>query len=58
LTGDDYLIMQEKVKRALSAIKDEDLKGTYYPLQGMTKDVQNQLIKGKNCNVVLFKQFI
>ncbi|KAI6182147.1 Arginine kinase [Aphelenchoides bicaudatus] len=46
LTGDDYLIMQEKVKRALAAFQDKDLKGTYYPLDGMTKQVQNQLIKG------------
>jgi protein-arginine kinase len=44
LTGDDYLIMQEKVKNALSQVKDDDLKGTYYPLQGMKKETQNQLI--------------
>jgi protein-arginine kinase len=44
LTGDDYLIMQEKVKKALEQVKDNDLKGTYYPLKGMKKETQNQLI--------------
>jgi hypothetical protein len=44
LSGDDYVIMQEKVKRALAAFK-EDLQGMYYPLQGMDKDVQDRLIK-------------
>jgi hypothetical protein len=38
--------MQEKIKRALNSFQDKDLKGTYYPLLGMTKQVQNQLIKG------------
>lgn len=51
LTGDDYLIMQEKVKRALGSFKDGDLKGTYYPLEGMTKKVQDQLVAGKRCEV-------
>lgn len=36
--------MQQKVKKALETVKDADLKGTYYPLEGMSKDVQNQLI--------------
>ncbi|CAD5205832.1 unnamed protein product [Bursaphelenchus okinawaensis] len=45
LSPDDYLIMQEKVKKALSNVKDADLKGTYYPLDGMSKETQNQLIK-------------
>lgn len=53
LTGDDYLIMQQKVKMALEAIKEKDLKGVYYPLAGMTKDVQNQLIEG-SFNVYFF----
>jgi len=45
LTGDDYLIMQEKVKKALEQYADEDLKGKYYPLDGMTKEDQDRLIK-------------
>lgn len=46
LTGDDYMILQQKIKNALEKINDEDLKGTYYPLEGMTKKVQSQLIDG------------
>lgn len=45
LTQDDYLIMQEKIKGALEKITDPDLKGTYYPLDGMSKEVQDRLIK-------------
>jgi hypothetical protein len=37
--------MQQKVKTALEGVKDTDLKGTYYPLDGMTKQIQNQLIQ-------------
>jgi len=44
LTGDDYMIMQQKIKRALAHINDKDLHGVYYPLDGMTKKVQQQLI--------------
>uniref|UniRef100_A0A7E4ZZT2 arginine kinase n=1 Tax=Panagrellus redivivus TaxID=6233 RepID=A0A7E4ZZT2_PANRE len=44
LTSDDYLIMQQKVKSALESVQDKDLKGTYYPLQGMSKETQNKLI--------------
>uniref|UniRef100_A0A914Z472 arginine kinase n=1 Tax=Panagrolaimus superbus TaxID=310955 RepID=A0A914Z472_9BILA len=45
LTGDDYLIMQEKIKKAFEQFKDtNDLKGTYYPLSGMTKEIQQKLI--------------
>ena len=44
LTSDDYLIMQQKVRNALADVKDSDLKGVYYPLDGMKKEVQNQLI--------------
>uniref|UniRef100_A0AC34QCB5 Arginine kinase n=1 Tax=Panagrolaimus sp. JU765 TaxID=591449 RepID=A0AC34QCB5_9BILA len=44
LTSDDYLIMQQKVRNALDKVKDADLKGVYYPLKGMTKETQNQLI--------------
>lgn len=44
LTEDNYLEMEEKVKKAFSEFSDEELKGTYYPLDGMSKDTQNQLI--------------
>uniref|UniRef100_A0AC35GYK8 Arginine kinase n=1 Tax=Panagrolaimus sp. PS1159 TaxID=55785 RepID=A0AC35GYK8_9BILA len=44
LKNDDYVAMQEKVKKALEQVKDADLKGTYYPLEGMKKEVQNKLI--------------
>lgn len=37
--------MQEKIKKALGDFSDSDLKGTYYPLDGMTKKVQDCLIK-------------
>ena len=43
LTGDDYQIMQAKVKLGLGAMEG-DLKGKYYPLEGMSPDVQKQLI--------------
>lgn len=36
--------MEAKVKTALSSVEDKEIKGTYYPLAGMTKDVQKQLI--------------
>lgn len=42
---DDYLLIEQRVKEALNNIADPELKGTYYPLKGMTKDTQNQLIK-------------
>jgi len=41
----DYLEMEKKVKTALESMKDKDLKGTYYPLDGMSKSVQDKLIK-------------
>lgn len=44
LSSNDYLMMQQKVRTALEQVKDSDLKGVYYPLQGMKKEVQNQLI--------------
>ena len=38
--------MEEKIKQAFDGLKeDEELEGTYYQLNGMTKDVQNQLVK-------------
>uniref|UniRef100_A0A0K0FDC1 arginine kinase n=1 Tax=Strongyloides venezuelensis TaxID=75913 RepID=A0A0K0FDC1_STRVS len=44
LTGDDYLIMEQKVKNALQTFKEGDLKGKYYGLVGMTPADQKQLI--------------
>lgn len=48
LKENDYLEMQSKVKSALESVSDKDLKGTYYPLEGMSKNVQKQLIQGTN----------
>jgi protein-arginine kinase len=45
LTEANYKEMESKVKGTLESLSDGELKGTYYPLTGMTKDVQNQLIK-------------
>uniref|UniRef100_A0A1I8AMB2 arginine kinase n=1 Tax=Steinernema glaseri TaxID=37863 RepID=A0A1I8AMB2_9BILA len=45
LTEANYLEMQGKVKKVFEEIKDGELEGTYYPLDGMTKEVQNQLIQ-------------
>jgi len=37
--------MEAKIKRAFEDMKeDKVLGGIYYPLEGMTKEVQNQLI--------------
>lgn len=43
LTEANYKEMQDKVSATLSALTGE-LGGTYYPLDGMTKEVQQQLI--------------
>jgi hypothetical protein len=56
LTSEDYLSMEQKVKEALENIQEKDLKGVYYPLAGMTKEVQNQLIEG-NLFVSFLKSF-
>lgn len=40
----NYKEMQDKVKSIFEAIKDPELQGTYYPLDGMSKDTQQQLI--------------
>ncbi|VDD95928.1 unnamed protein product [Enterobius vermicularis] len=45
LTADDYLIMQQKVINALKSFKDPELKGIYYKLEGMEKEVQQRLIE-------------
>jgi len=44
LTEANYKEMEDKVKVIFSEISDPDLKGTYFPLTGMTKEVQNTLI--------------
>ena len=43
LTEAQYKEMEEKVSTTLSGLEGE-LKGTYFPLTGMTKEVQQQLI--------------
>jgi len=43
LTEANYKEMEDKVSGTLSSLTGE-LKGTYYPLAGMTKEVQQQLI--------------
>nr|1RL9_A Chain A, Arginine kinase [Limulus polyphemus] len=43
LTAEQYKEMEEKVSSTLSSMEDE-LKGTYYPLTGMSKATQQQLI--------------
>jgi protein-arginine kinase len=45
LTEANYLEMEKKVKAVFDGITDPDLKGKYYPLDGMSKDVQKQLIE-------------
>uniref|UniRef100_A0A915DVD5 arginine kinase n=1 Tax=Ditylenchus dipsaci TaxID=166011 RepID=A0A915DVD5_9BILA len=44
LTKENYMAMQDKVKSALESVTDKQISGKYYPLEGMTKEVQNQLI--------------
>jgi protein-arginine kinase len=44
LTEANYKEMEAKVKKVFETIQDPELQGTYYPLTGMTKEVQNQLI--------------
>ncbi|OQV14425.1 Arginine kinase [Hypsibius exemplaris] len=44
LTEPQYLEMEKSVQQALAGLTGEHA-GKYYPLKGMTKDVQNQLIE-------------
>ncbi|KAI6196251.1 Arginine kinase [Aphelenchoides besseyi] len=44
LSEDQYLEMEKKVKNALESVKEKDLKGKYYALDGMKKADQQQLI--------------
>ncbi|EFO82749.1 hypothetical protein GCK72_024733 [Caenorhabditis remanei] len=45
LTEANYLEMESKVKGIFDNITDPELAGKYFPLDGMTKEVQDQLIK-------------
>uniref|UniRef100_A0A915I3Y6 arginine kinase n=1 Tax=Romanomermis culicivorax TaxID=13658 RepID=A0A915I3Y6_ROMCU len=45
LSEQNYKDMEAKVKAIFEHLQDPELQGTYYPLTGMTKDVQIQLIK-------------
>ncbi|CAD5217424.1 unnamed protein product [Bursaphelenchus xylophilus] len=45
LKAEDYEAMEKKVKAVFDSVSDKELKGTYYPLTGMSKETQNQLIK-------------
>jgi len=44
LTEANYLEMEGKVKKIFNELQDPELAGNYYPLDGMTKDIQTQLI--------------
>uniref|UniRef100_A0A7E4VHT1 arginine kinase n=1 Tax=Panagrellus redivivus TaxID=6233 RepID=A0A7E4VHT1_PANRE len=44
LTEANYTEMEAKVKGVFEQITEGELAGSYYPLKGMTKEVQNQLI--------------
>lgn len=44
LTKEQRLEIMNKVVQALNTFEG-DLKGTFYPLEGMSKDVQNKLIE-------------
>ncbi|KAK0393299.1 hypothetical protein QR680_000139 [Steinernema hermaphroditum] len=45
LSEENYLEMEAKVQKVFNEIEDAELQGTYYPLDGMTKEVQSQLIE-------------
>jgi len=45
LTEANYKEMEGKMKSIFENITDPELQGTYYPLTGMSKEVQNQLIQ-------------
>lgn len=44
LTEANYKNMEARVKATLESMPDAELKGTYYPLTGMSKEIQDQLI--------------
>ena len=39
-----FTLVAGKVKKIFETLKDGELQGSYYPLDGMTKEVQTQLI--------------
>ncbi|KHN76773.1 putative arginine kinase F46H5.3 [Toxocara canis] len=45
LSEKNYKEMENKVQKIFAELTDEELKGHYYPLTGMTKEVQKQLIQ-------------
>jgi protein-arginine kinase len=45
LTEANYKEMEAKMKKIFETVTDPELQGTYYPLTGMSKEVQNQLIQ-------------
>ena len=45
LSEANYKEMETRVKKIFEEIKDPELQGTYFPLTGMTKEVQTQLIQ-------------
>ncbi|MQK21540.1 arginine kinase, partial [Escherichia coli] len=45
LSEANYLEMESKVKAIFDNITDPELAGKYFPLDGMTKEIQDQLIK-------------
>ncbi|CAJ0935337.1 unnamed protein product, partial [Mesorhabditis belari] len=45
LTEENYLEMEKTVRNIFDHIKEGELEGNYYPLDGMTKEIQTQLIK-------------
>uniref|UniRef100_A0A0K0DUR3 arginine kinase n=1 Tax=Strongyloides stercoralis TaxID=6248 RepID=A0A0K0DUR3_STRER len=44
LTELNYINIEKRIVEAFNKITDPELKGTYYPLTGMQKDVQDKLI--------------
>ncbi|PAV78954.1 hypothetical protein WR25_10298 [Diploscapter pachys] len=44
LTEANYKDMEGKIRKVFDTLEDPDLKGKYYPLLGMSKEDQNQLI--------------
>jgi len=45
LTEENYKEMEAKIKKVFDSINDPELQGTYFPLTGMSKEVQTQLIQ-------------
>jgi len=45
LSEENYKSIEKTVRGVFDSITDDELKGTYYPLLGMTKETQNTLIE-------------